>query len=160
MGASAAGRVVLMAIHPAYAEAILEGRKHVEFRKRPLADNVTAVMIYATTPVREIVGEFAVDETVSGSPQELWRLVGSRGAIDGDAYDAYYAGATSAAGIMVRRVVRYARPVLLAELEPTPAVPQSFIYLQGKQVDRVRLLGLKGEVRAHEVHHLTPLRVS
>ncbi len=46
------GCIALMSIHPQYANAIVEGTKRVEFRKRPLARNVTHVIVYATAPVK------------------------------------------------------------------------------------------------------------
>ncbi len=50
MGASATGRHVVMSVHPRFAEAIMDGRKKIEFRKRPLADDVSVVWVYATAP--------------------------------------------------------------------------------------------------------------
>ena len=68
MAQAAPGRVALMSIHPRYAHAILEGRKTVEFRKRPLAEDVTHVVIYSTVPDRAVIGYFTVDgqETRTG----------------------------------------------------------------------------------------------
>ena len=45
MGASATGRHVVMSVHPRFAEAIMDGRKKVEFRKRRLADDVMTALI-------------------------------------------------------------------------------------------------------------------
>src|SRR5690606_16414773 len=52
MGTRATGRHALMSIRPEYAERILAGTKRIEFRKRPLASDITDVIVYATTPVR------------------------------------------------------------------------------------------------------------
>lgn len=141
-----------MAIHPRYAEAILDGRKGVEFRKRPLADDVTTVIIYATAPVQRIVGEFSVDRVVISSPSDLWVAAGAVGCIDFEAYRAYYDGHDRAAGIVVSRPRRYAVPVALAALDPAPAVPQSFCYLESRALSQVRAAG--GSARTS---HLTRL---
>ncbi len=65
-----------MAIHPHYADAILDGRKKVEFRKRAVAEDVTTVLIYATAPVKKIIGQFEVAHTVVTTPSALWEQLG------------------------------------------------------------------------------------
>lgn len=127
-----------MAIHPLYANAILDGRKRVEFRKRPLADDVRTVLVYATAPVKKIVGEFTVDHIVVTSPHDLWASFGAIGAIDQPAFDAYYAGARVAVGIQVREAQRYPNPVSLGALAPEPTVPQSFMYLPASALRAAR----------------------
>jgi predicted transcriptional regulator len=130
-----------MAIHPHYADAIVDGEKHVEFRKRPLAADIDTVVIYATAPIKRIVGEFTVDRTLIASPDELWDAVGSLGAIDEASYSAYYADSTMAAGIVVGTATRYSSPIPLEELHPSPAVPQSFAYLPATHLARLRRAG-------------------
>lgn len=118
-----------MAIHPVYADAILNGAKHVEFRKRKLADDIKTVIIYATSPVRRVVGEFSIRETVVDDPETIWRRFGKVGVIDRDAYGAYYANSESAVAFVVDQAKRYEMPQSLNELKSAPAVPQSFSYI-------------------------------
>jgi predicted transcriptional regulator len=122
-----------MAIHPQYAEAILDGSKQVEFRKRPLAADVTTVVIYATAPVRRLVGEFQVKDTLSGSPADLWTSVGDLGAIDAVSYRSYYEGTNIATGLVIGGTRRYRKRLALDDLDPEPAIPQSFSYLSADQ---------------------------
>lgn len=140
MGARPAGRVALMAIHPRYAEAILDGCKHVEFRKRPLASDVRTVVIYATAPVKRVVGEFTVDRIVIASPEALWEVAGSVGGIDKPSYYGYYAASDTAIGILVGVARRYPFGLPLHALNPEPAVPQSFAYLPADQFAQLREL--------------------
>ena len=84
-------RFALMSIHPKYANAILDGSKRVEFRKRRLADDVNRVVIYATSPVKAVLGEFMVARQVTATPPTLWRLFGGDGAgVTRDELMAYY----------------------------------------------------------------------
>jgi predicted transcriptional regulator len=129
VGAPTAGRVALMAIHPRYADAILDGRKKVEFRKRPLAADVTTVVIYATSPVKKIIGEFGVGRIVVAPPKELWSQLHRFAGIERSAFDAYYTRTESGVGIMVGPTRRYTVPFALTDLDPEPAVPQSYAYL-------------------------------
>lgn len=130
-----------MAIHPHHADAILAGHKKVEFRKRPLAAEVSTVVIYATSPIKAIVGEFSVGGSLTGVPPDVWASVGSSGAIDKNRFDAYYASAPAAIAIRVRAAKRYSTPVPLQAIAPSPAVPQSFSYLDEEVLTQVRRLG-------------------
>jgi predicted transcriptional regulator len=141
-----------MAIHPGYADAILDGRKRVEFRKRSLAVDVSTVLMYATAPVKRIVGEFTVDRTLTTSPEELWGAVGSVGVIDEASYTAYFAGFHTATGILVSAPRRYHVAIPLAALDPTPAAPQSVTYLRGSQLAQLRRL-------AHADHRSSLVRL-
>ncbi|WP_206062897.1 ASCH domain-containing protein [Nocardioides piscis] len=118
-----------MAIQPPYAHAILAGVKTVEFRKRALASDVVTVLIYETAPTQRIVGMFTVADTVRLTPSGLWRRFGSVGSITRPDFMNYYAAHERAVGLVVGSVVRFAVPVVLGDLSPRPAVPQSFSYL-------------------------------
>lgn len=137
MASAAAGRVALMAIHPGYAEAILSGSKTVEFRKRPLADDVTSVLIYATSPIRMIVGEFSVERIVEGRPFEVWNSFGDVGCIDSDSFNRYYKNSEKAYAILIKEIRRLDYALPLSALEPQPTVPQSFMYLSREIVSSI-----------------------
>jgi len=123
-----------MAIHQRWAEAIMNGQKRVEFRKRRLADDITVVLVYATAPVSKIVGRFTVRQVVSGSPVSIWDEYGSAGVIEHDAFFSYYDGTESAVAIVVGEAVRFDEPVALDQIEPKPSVPQSFAYLTAESM--------------------------
>src|SRR4030066_371498 len=57
-------RPMVLSIHPHFAAAIMEGTKRVELRKPPFPRNAEAVLMYATSPARYIVGGFVI-ETVA-----------------------------------------------------------------------------------------------
>jgi predicted transcriptional regulator len=137
MASSAASRVALMSIHPRYAEAIVAGRKRVEFRKRPLAADIDVVVIYATAPVRAIIGWFTVSETVRGAPEDIWHRLHAVGEISWSDFHAYYSGCSEAVALLVGETQRLAEPVALSELCPRPTTPQSFNYIPGTVLDQV-----------------------
>jgi predicted transcriptional regulator len=118
-----------MAIHERYADAIMDGVKRVEFRKRRLADDIKTVWVYATAPVSKVIGRFSVHEIVQGTPQDIWDRFGAVGVIEHDAFFQYYDGRNTAVAIVVGEAERLADPVALHEMHPRPAVPQSFAYL-------------------------------
>ena len=87
------GRVTVMSVHPRYADQILAVKKRVEFHKRPVASDVTDVLVYSTAPVDKVLGVSAVDGEHTEGPCTLWRRFR---AIAGTAWAdflAYYEGA-------------------------------------------------------------------
>lgn len=134
MGGTATERVALMAIRERYAHAIMDGVKRVEFRKRRLAADIETVWVYATAPVSKVIGHFSIDEMVQGTPEDIWERFGSVGVIEHDAFFDYYEGRETAVAIVVGSAERLPDPVALEELDPRPAVPQSFAYLSAASV--------------------------
>jgi predicted transcriptional regulator len=115
----------------------MRGEKRVEFRRRPPAADTSHVIVYATAPVRRIVGWFAVVSIEADRPRSLWRRFGGVGSISMDAFDAYYGASEIGAAIRVGEVESLAVPIRLEDLEPGLRAPQSFRY-----VDRSHLATL------------------
>lgn len=122
-------RAALMSIHPRYSSAILSGSKRVEFRKRPLASDIEVVVIYTTSPVQAVTGEFIIAGQIMDTPAALWDRLNEVGGIDPDSYFAYFAGHDQAVGILIDDVKTYARPRPLEAVDPGARPPQSFKYL-------------------------------
>lgn len=121
-------RVALMSIHPRYAHAILDGRKAVEFRKHPLAPDVSHVVVYSTVPDQKVLGYFEVDKQVELSPEALWEQYGDRGLIEKTRFFSYYEGRETGTGILIKRVFRCEHPRSLSDIGvKTP--PQNIQYL-------------------------------
>lgn len=122
-----------MSIRPEFADAILSGEKAVEFRKRPVAEDVSHVLIYATLPVGSLLGWFHVQGQSTTSPEELWeRFKGVAGISEARFFD-YYAQRESGTGILVGGAEKFSRPLPLADLGDVCRPPQSFQYLTDKQ---------------------------
>ena len=128
--------VALLPIKPAYANAIIEGRKRVEFRKTRFRRRVTHVAIYASTPVQRIIGVFRISDIENGTPDDLWRRHHSHGAISSAAFDGYYSGVETGVAIGIADVVRLTFPVGLDVLRVK--APQSFRYLTAAETARLR----------------------
>lgn len=129
MAADAVGRVALMSIHPEYAEAILAGRKTVEFRKRPIGDDVTHVIVYATAPLGAVVGAFTVTGQDTTSPRRLWETFSRAAGITRVNFFQYYAGRRQGTGIRVGDVFVAEEPLPLAESLGVARPPQSYQYV-------------------------------
>lgn len=122
-----------MSIRPEFAAAILSGDKAVEFRKRPVADDVSHVLIYATLPVGSLLGWFLVQGQSTTSPRELWDKFNEVAGISEARFFEYYAERESGTGIHVGLAEKFSQPLPLAEIGAVLRPPQSFQYLTEEQ---------------------------
>ena len=67
-------KVIVMALKPAYAKAIYEGKKQWEFRKAP-PPLYTRIYIYESAPVSAVTGWVYFSESVTGVPVAVWDIV-------------------------------------------------------------------------------------
>ena len=119
-------RVVLMSIHPEFANAILDGTKTIEFRRRPIATDITDGLIYSTSPVKAITGELSISEQVIYCPQYMWAKFGHLGGIDRKRFFSYFKDSPQAVGIIIESARRFTTP---RELPKGVKAPMSFLYL-------------------------------
>lgn len=130
--------VVLLPIQPRYAGPILEGLKRVEFRKRPFRREVSHVVVYSSSPVKQVVGFFEIVGIEQDSPKRLWSRYAHEGGIEKTDYDRYFARTEDAVAIRVGRVHVFKRPFPLQELDPGMSVPQSYAYLSQQAFAKIR----------------------
>ena len=121
---------ILLSIKPEFAEAILLGDKTFEFRRALPKREVERVVLYASSPVCRIVGEFAPRRSLSFHPDALWPLTRAGAGIDRSYFDSYFLGRILAHAFEVESVARYDKPV-----DPSAEVegfrpPQSYCYLE------------------------------
>ena len=128
--------MILLAIHPHYAEAILDGRNGVEFRKRGFRRSISHIVIYSTQPVARITGACAVAGIDIDAPDRLWARYAHVSGMTRDAFSDYYASSTVGVGIRIAEARRLPHPLQLTHLGPDVHPPQSFAYLSAEQVGR------------------------
>lgn len=133
------GRVALLSLHPRHATAILKGEKTVELRRTRLPSDVSHIIVYATSPMKTVVGWFEVDTVERDRPSRLWKRHGSATGISASEFRTYFEGAGEGTAISVRRVVALKVPLELSALGSSPA-PQSFRYVDSPVATHV--LGL------------------
>jgi predicted transcriptional regulator len=129
-------RDVVFSIKPEYCDAIIDGRKTVELRRRfPATAPVgTTAFIYATSPTRALLGMAEIGEVHCRAPQAIWDSFADRACITREDFDRYFDGAENGVAIELKRARRLRRPLDLSELrerfnfEP----PQSYLYATPK----------------------------
>lgn len=120
---------VLLSIKPEFADKILSGQKRFEFRKVIFkSKDVRSVVVYSSSPVQRVIGEFDVSGILEMTPEELWGVTSDLAGIEKDYFDEYFEGRNKGFAIKIGNLKKYKRPMLLKELGvSTP--PQSFCYL-------------------------------
>lgn len=120
---------VLLSIKPKYAELILSGEKKYEFRRTIFRNPaVKKVVIYASSPISKVIGEFDIDDILTCNLAELWLHTMDHAGIDKEYYDSYFSGKDRGYAIKVKRVKKYSRHKELNEFNVKRA-PQSFAYI-------------------------------
>jgi len=110
-------RKYIMSIKPIFGEQILEGVKGYELRRRGRVAPGSIVVLYESSPVKAVVGEFRVGRTFYASFEELARRI-RRGELRGCGEEdiPYIKGSGRVLVMEVLDPLRYPRAVSLAEL--------------------------------------------
>jgi predicted transcriptional regulator len=119
---------VLLSIKPEFANMIFEGTKKFEFRKSIFKRDVDSVVVYASSPVQQVIGEFEIKEILCKDVEILWKITEQFSGISKEFYDEYFANKEKAFAIQIGTVKRYYRPKKLSDFDINYA-PQSFAYL-------------------------------
>lgn len=120
---------VLLSIKPQFAIKIFDGTKKFEFRKSLFKNStVNTVVVYASSPIRKVIGEFTIDEILEEKPAVLWEMTQKHSGISREYFDKYFFNRDRAFAIKVKETTRYQEPKDLIDFGLNFA-PQSFVYL-------------------------------
>jgi predicted transcriptional regulator len=120
---------VLLSIKPQFANKIFDGTKKFEFRKSIFKNsNIKTVVVYASSPMQKVIGEFTIDEIMEEEPEALWEMTKKHSGITKDFFDEYFFNRDRAFAIKVKDITRYKEPKDLIDFDLNFA-PQSFVYL-------------------------------
>ena len=121
---------VLLSIKPEFAEKIFSGSKRFEFRRVIFRSTlVTKVVVYASSPIQRVIGEFEIDDILSLQKGQLWHRTKRYSGIQKAFFDQYFRGRTKGFAIKIKSPYRYSTPVRLEHMCETSRPPQSFMYL-------------------------------
>lgn len=121
---------VLLSIKPEFAEKIFSGLKRYEFRRVIFkSKTVSKVVVYASHPIKRVVGEFEIGGILALSRRQLWQHTREYSGIPKSYFDDYFADKETAYAIKIRDAKRYERPFALEYFCPSARPPQSFMYL-------------------------------
>lgn len=123
-------KFVLMSIKPQYANAIMCGQKKVEFRRQIFDVNVERVYVYASFPMKKLIGYFEVDKVICDFPDFLWKQFGKMGSIAKGDFFSYFNNCNYGYAIVIKSVCRFSKDCLISEVfGDNFRVPQSYRYI-------------------------------
>jgi len=122
---------VLLSVKPEFAERIFEGTKKYEYRKTIFRrQDIDGVVVYASSPVKLVIGEFEIEEILHDDVATLWKKTEANAGISRGSFFEYFADKSHGYAIKIKTMRMYHVPLLLNHLMiSTP--PQSFCYLNG-----------------------------
>ena len=120
---------VLLSIKPEFANKIFEGSKKFEFRKVIFKnESVKKVIVYASSPIQKVIGEFEIDGILREEPNDLWNKTKGESGISEAFFFDYFINRTVGYAIGIKNVKKYKIPKCIkADFKAFP--PQSFVYI-------------------------------
>jgi predicted transcriptional regulator len=138
--------VAFMPIKPTYAMKLIAGLKKYEFRRTAIRQDITHIIIYASSPVKKIIGIAEVESVNVASPTAIWESTKRDAGITRKEYRKYFQGTNRAVAIKIKDVIR-----LTCDIEPDKIrdgfkVPQSFLYIDMDFVKGMIHKGMKNMI--------------
>ena len=120
---------VLLSIKPKYADLIFEGTKKYEFRRTIFKNTkIKTVIVYASSPVQKVIGEFEIDTILNEDIRSLWKKTKKHAGIDEEYFYQYFDSKERGFAIKIKNSRKYRKPLCLKE-DFNLLPPQSFLYL-------------------------------
>ena len=109
-------KFLFISVKPEYAYKIISKQKSIELRKnRPNVQKGDYVLIYATVPVKAVIGFGKIKNIIDTSPDKMWEVNSDKLGINKDAFDNYYADTNRAIGIEISSICKFEFGFLLAK---------------------------------------------
>jgi len=120
---------VLLSIKPEFAEKIFNGTKKFEFRRSIFKNSsVKTVVVYASSPMQKVIGEFEIDFIIHDQINNLWQQTHEYAGIKKDYFFNYFSNKQKGYAICIKKPKIYPTPLALKENYNMPP-PQSFTYI-------------------------------
>lgn len=125
---------VLLSIKPEFAEKIFNGTKKYEYRRSVFKNqNVKTVVVYASSPVQLVIGEFEIDTILNDNLHQLWNITKDNSGISENYFFEYFINKERGYAIKIKQTTRYIKALSLKN-DFNAAPPQSFMYLENISV--------------------------
>lgn len=119
---------ILLPIKPPYIEQILHGEKKYEYRKRLCKKEINKIYLYATNPVKKVVGEVTVISKLETDKETLWKITKQYSGVSYEEYCDYFSAKNMACAYQLGEIIKYNEPKPLTDYG-IDFCPQSFLYI-------------------------------
>ena len=123
---------VVLSIKPEFAFKIFDGTKKFEFRKSIFKnEKIKTIIVYASAPVQQVIGEFEIEKVLNHDLSTLWNLTQEFSGISEEFYYKYFTNKEQGFAIKIKKTRKYRTPKCLrTDFNLSP--PQSFAYWTDK----------------------------
>ena len=135
-----AHKYLFIAVKPQYANKLISGQKDIELRKmKPNVQQGDYVIIYASAPIKAVIGFGKVKTIIVCSPNEMWAKHSTHLGIIQEEFYSYYTNHKKAIGIEFE-IIKPITPIGLEELKKVDAnfhPPQIYRYVTNEEITTV-----------------------
>jgi predicted transcriptional regulator len=132
---------MLISIRPRHVADILAGRKTAEVRRnKPSSAPGSIVLIYATTPIQQVVATCVLDGVRTGGADRLWRAHGASACLTRQQMRDYLRGAAQPTVLLLSQISELVTPVPLERMRkviPSFHPPQTYRFLSASVTTEV-----------------------
>ncbi len=126
---------VLLSIKPEFVSKIFGGSKKYEYRRAIFKrEGIKTVIVYASSPISKVVGEFEIGGILCYEPKRLWRETKQHAGISRKGFLDYFSSKRNGYAIKVKNSTLYEKPIALKKFKVATA-PQSFRYLKNSKLN-------------------------
>ena len=120
---------VLLSIKPEFALKLFNGSKGYEYRRVIFKNHeVSRVIVYASDPIKQIIGEFEIEDILHEELQSLWIKTKHQAGISEKRFFDYFTNKSKGYAIKVKATRVYNDPLPLSSFMIS-SPPQSYMYL-------------------------------
>jgi len=119
---------VLLSIRPEFVEKIISGEKKFEYRRRIFKAEVESVIMYVSSPLKAVIGEFIVEDILMENLNILWNLTKKYSGIDETFFWNYFHGKEKGYAIKIGKLRLYRKKLDLKKYFGI-LPPQSYVYI-------------------------------
>ena len=130
-------KYLFISVKPEFADKLLSKEKSIELRKiKPNVKEGDYIVIYASSPVKCVVGFGIIKRIITTTPSEMWSEYSDLLGIDRIRYDEYYNNRSKAIGIELVSI-KPSLPIRLQNLRDLFSgfhPPQVYRYVTNEQI--------------------------
>ena len=126
-------KFLFISVKPEFANKLISKTKTIELRKnRPNVNIGDFIIIYATVPIKSVIGFGKIKRIIDDTPQNIWLNYSNQLGIDNSRYFEYYKDTNRAIGIEIHSICKLPFTINLADIRtfiPKFSPPQSYKYI-------------------------------
>jgi predicted transcriptional regulator len=123
---------IIISVKPIFLEKIFSGEKKFEFRKKfPVLENGCVIYLYASSPVKKIIGYGVLNNILIDTPLNLWEKTYIFSGVSFDEYQKYFHEKTIGFAINFKEIVKFKNFLNLDQLGVKNA-PQNYEYIKNE----------------------------